>query len=250
MISTIIHKQIIIIQRHKILNMIPGPARILTCPYCKGEKEVFSFLSANTFGAKQWSDGKKEYPMFLEVSFIQKCPHCGKFYYLTGQEEKYGKYESFELGTLTFDESRHAYVQFVLEREYYKIISIFGPRFKMLTENHPVLLQTIIYAYNNEHGRIGVEDNNKDDYLFFTKRLEEMVLLSPKELDPFLRAEYYRELGNFETCLTLLDYIQPIDDYQKSFISQVRRKALNQDKNVFLIGPVDGNYSEYDDDLP
>ena len=50
--------------------MMPGPAQILTCPYCGEKKKIMSLLSGNTFGAKLWSDNKKISPMLPEISLI------------------------------------------------------------------------------------------------------------------------------------------------------------------------------------
>ena len=67
--------------RHKYKQnfMIPGPANILCCPFCGGEKEVMSLYSGNTIGGTVWSDTRREYPMLPEVSPIQQCPHCKKY---------------------------------------------------------------------------------------------------------------------------------------------------------------------------
>ena len=52
--------------------MIPGPANILSCPFCGSEKEVMSLVSGNTFGGTVWSDTRREYPMLPEVSPLQE----------------------------------------------------------------------------------------------------------------------------------------------------------------------------------
>lgn len=60
--------------------MLPGNPRILICPFCGTEKQIMSLISGNTFGAELWSDNKQIAPMLPEISYIQKCPHCGKYY--------------------------------------------------------------------------------------------------------------------------------------------------------------------------
>lgn len=89
--------------------MIPGPANVLSCPFCGGEKEVMSLLSGNTFGGTVWSDTRHEYPMLPEVSPIQQCPHCKKYYFVEQAQHEYNKkIESFELGSLNFRQLREA----------------------------------------------------------------------------------------------------------------------------------------------
>lgn len=65
--------------------MFPANARILTCPHCQGKKEVMQLLSGNTFGAELWSDSKEDAPMLPQVSYVQKCPHCGKYFLMSSQ---------------------------------------------------------------------------------------------------------------------------------------------------------------------
>lgn len=62
--------------------MIPGPPLRKECPYCKAVKELMSLRSGNTFGGTHWSDTKRIYPMLPQNSDVQKCPKCGKYYFL------------------------------------------------------------------------------------------------------------------------------------------------------------------------
>ena len=94
--------------------MIPGPANILSCPFCGSEKEVMSLVSGNTFGGTVWSDTRREYPMLPEVSPIQQCPHCKKYYFIEQAKREYSKDPESEmrsfmkLGNLSFQELKEA----------------------------------------------------------------------------------------------------------------------------------------------
>lgn len=78
--------------------MLPGNPQILTCPFCGSEKKIMSLMSGNTFGAKYWSDNQRIAPMLPDISFVQKCPNCGKYMLLSRQKPKYAK-EGFCLNT-------------------------------------------------------------------------------------------------------------------------------------------------------
>ena len=52
--------------------MLPGPARILTCPYCGAYKEVMSLITGNTYGQEVWSENKTYALMNPEVLFVQR----------------------------------------------------------------------------------------------------------------------------------------------------------------------------------
>lgn len=69
--------------------MQPGKPQILTCPYCGKEKEIMSLMSGNTCGSMLWSDNKQIAPMMPEISYVQKCPHCGKYYIRNRQAIRY-----------------------------------------------------------------------------------------------------------------------------------------------------------------
>lgn len=66
-----------------------GPTKILICPFCGGKKGVITLLSGNTFDGTVWSDTRRHYPMMPELSPIQKCPHCSKFYFIEQAESHY-----------------------------------------------------------------------------------------------------------------------------------------------------------------
>ena len=89
--------------------MNPGPARILTCPYCGAHKEVLSLLSGNTFGQEVWSDNKSIAPMLPRVSFVQKCPSCDGYYLMSRQNPKDGRDISFDTGELSYIELKDAW---------------------------------------------------------------------------------------------------------------------------------------------
>ena len=105
--------------------LIIGQARIVVCPHCNYEKEIMSIISGNTFGSEHWSDNKLISPMMPEISDIQKCKKCGKYFIISRQKGKYfiisrqkGKYgdsQSNEQGLLSFNEMKEAFLQIKAE---------------------------------------------------------------------------------------------------------------------------------------
>ena len=61
--------------------MTLGPPTRLTCPHCGEHKYILSIASGNTFGATFWSDTMKDYPMMRSPSMVQRCPHCGGYFF-------------------------------------------------------------------------------------------------------------------------------------------------------------------------
>ncbi len=199
--------------------MMIGNARVLTCPFCGEKKEIISLLSGNTFGADNWSDGFLDAPMCPEPSPIQKCPHCGKCYLICEQNsEEYSKEESHEKGILGFYELKDAYKQLV------DTVS---------SENIPVVLQTIIFAYNNEFTRKNVIPSAED--LIFFRFCLQTILYYKDELDPVLVGEYLREMAKFSECIETLNKITPKSPYQEFLISQIIEHAEAKNGRVFLV---------------
>ena len=202
--------------------MLPGNPQILTCPYCGTEKEILSLLSGNTFGAELWSDNKRIYPMLPEISLIQKCPNCGKYYNRTKQEERYSDSSTtFECGTLSFPEMKEAFNQLSAEGFAY-VYEVSSIRFML----H--------HAYNDYYFRNG--DNKtipEEDKSIF--RTNAVWLIENVIEDNVLKAEYYREVGDFETAQFLIESYKTDDDFTKSIIEGIKERIANKDSKVFKI---------------
>ena len=189
--------------------MIPGPANILSCPYCGGKKEVMSLISGNTCGGTVWSDTRRHYPMLPEVSPIQKCPHCGRYYFIEQAKSEYAKdddseFRSFgELGTLNYHELKEA-------KEQMQHLTLSDMQRWII--NHLLLM-----AYNDEFRRHTsnepLKSPSKDDKEIFKTTVNELLegIESSDDYDLF-HAELLREDGRFEEAKEILDKHKYEDD--------------------------------------
>ena len=123
--------------------MMPGNATILVCPLCGGEKEILNLMSGNSFGSRQWWDLRQDCPMLPRVSYVQRCPHCGKYYMTAVAQHKEGTEWSFELGALSYPEMRQAWSQ--LKDELQLTLRIF-------------LLREYVWTYNDTFQRENYTD--------------------------------------------------------------------------------------------
>ena len=122
-------------------------------------------------------------------------------------------------GELNFQEAREA-----LEQLYES--SDEGRRF--------VLRLYVLYAFNDEYGRKGVKClDDSEDYLFFAENCREMIKMEKTE--GTIRAELYREIGEFDKCIEYLDSLEPAKEYENKVRSQIRLMAENKQKEVFLL---------------
>ena len=202
--------------------MIPGKALVLECPFCGAKKELISLESGNTFGGKLWSDTKCEYPMLPEPSPIQKCPECGKFYFIDQATSSEGDDWSFEKGELSFEELKQAKCQF---EDSFDINS--KPGYKNL------LYITMLYAYNDAFTRPDSSlEASQDDILCFTEIADE--LLKSNDIDLILKGELLRELGRFDESVEHLRVLQRDIPDMRWVIDPIIDHALQKDRKPFL----------------
>ena len=201
---------------------MPGNPRILVCPFCGKEKEIMSLISGNTFGAELWSDNKQIAPMLPEISYIQKCPHCGKYYIIGRQEVKYAKDGySFEKGLLTFPEMKEAFAQ--LSEEGF------------IDEKEEINVRMMLHhAYNDYYYRNG----EKKDILEEDKKLfreNGLWLINNLITDNVMKAEFYREIGDMLTAKDILDSVVVEDGFLKQIVSSIRERLEINNSEVFKI---------------
>ena len=199
-----------------------GYPLILTCPFCGKEKEIMSLVSGNTFDSELWSDNKQIAPMQPEISYVQKCPHCGKYYIIRRQIVKSAKEGySFEQGLLTFPEMKEAFAQLSEE----------GFIDKKEEGNVRMMLH---HAYNDYYYRYDhKKDVQEDDKKLF--RENGLWLIKNLLTDNVMKAEFYREIGDMETAKNILDSVVVEDDFLKQIVSSIRERIENNNSDVFKI---------------
>ena len=204
--------------------MNPGNSQILTCPFCGQKKEIMSLLSGNTCGAELWSDNKQIAPMLPEISYVQKCNTCGKYFIKERQKVVYAKSSiSFELGLLTFPEMKEAFEQFAED--------------KLSRKEEAKIRMMLHHAYNDFYYRDNMkrEINENDEKLFHDNAL---WLINNVLEDAVIKAEFYREIGEFVKANEQLETFSSVkapNDFLKEIIVNVRKRIDKADRMVFKI---------------
>lgn len=209
--------------------MIPGPANILSCPFCGGTKEVMSLASGNTLNATVWSDTRRDYPMLPEVSAIQECPHCHKFYFLEQAKSEYSKdpdseIRSFgELGELSYRQ---------LIRAKKQMDSLTLTKMQRWILNHQLFM-----AYNDCFRRFPDKVNGEPaeaDLQLYHNTINELLEGIEKRDDfTLFHAELLRESGRFDEARQLLLNYKSEDD--KWIIEALLRHIDDSDTAPFLL---------------
>lgn len=209
--------------------MLPGPAIVLSCPFCGGTKEVMSLESGNTIGMSLWSDTRRIFPMFPEASPIQRCPHCRKYYFYEDAKKEYSKYPDSsirshgQLGMLSFVELKEALKQseslpldprqlWVLHREFFLT---YNDAFRRVSDKTPV-------------------PPSEEDEALFNKIVWEMLVPIGKDPDFYLfYAELLREAGRFDDAKKVL--LQHEKDEDQWVVGAMLRHIEANDTLPFLL---------------
>lgn len=203
--------------------MIPGNPQILTCPYCGTEKEIMSLMSGNTFGAELWSDNKQIAPMRPEISLVQKCPHCGKYFIRTRQETRYAQSGmSMDQGLLTYAETKEAFDQ--ISQEGFK------------SSDEEIRLRFMLhYAFNDFYYRSDEQrEIDKDDWELFVQNGK--WLIDNHIQNGLVKAEFYRQIGDFDNALSLLDTVgDNLKQFEMDIAKMIREHIDNKSTAVFRI---------------
>lgn len=237
--------------------MLDNP-RILVCPFCGKEKRIMSLLSGNNLGARVWSDNKHVLPMMPESSYVQKCPQCGK-YYITGRQEVKLEEEPEEIlvdEDISFDQSPQNGQKMIEERfrAFHFRLPCFDRGLLTYTEMKEAFDQLLEegfvnkeeecqvrmmlhHAYNDYYYRDD-DDNtekevNADDKKLFCENA--IWLIHNYITDDVLKAEFYREIGEFETARSILDSVEVGDAFLRFTITQIQKKLQDNDCIVFEI---------------
>lgn len=201
--------------------MIPATPEILKCPHCGGLSRLNCIFSGNTCGMVQWSDMKRYAPMLPSISAVQKCPTCEKYFFferslIVGTCESYG---NSSWGHLSYASLKDAFEQL------------------QPTGNKEIQLRImILHGYNDHYG--GCPDTKLPsdapaiERAYFEQNVKRLIeLMSDNKV---FCAELYRELGEFEQALSILNNITA-DGYMAQIIEQIKERALKNDSSVFML---------------
>lgn len=202
--------------------MLPASPQIVKCPFCGAEKELLSLMSGNTFGARYWSDNKRDAPMLPQVSFVQKCPKCSKYYILSRQKPRYAdEGYSFELGTLSFSEMKDAFIQLSNEG------------FDDIAEECKVRV-LLLHTYNDCFYRNDTELQPSDADIEFNQN-NLLWLVENWAEDGIMKAELYREAGCMDKASEVLSNAKAENDFLLKIKNEIERLANAKDPSVFEI---------------
>ena len=192
---------------------------ILKCPHCGGLRRIIGEEIFDCISETRWSDG---YMPDYEptISSVLRCPVCKKYHFYDHSQivGRCRTFRRFDRGYLSYEHLKEALVEL-------------APKGKKEKE----LRMMLLWAYNDKYGQmhnvkvlpaeLGAERK------FFRENAIALFRLRPN--DYLLHAELFRELGEFENCLAVLDGIG--ENKQPKLFNTLREKTQNKDSNVFIV---------------
>jgi hypothetical protein len=201
--------------------MTPGPTLIYSCSTCEKNIAYCTIESGNTFGARFWTDGKRDAPMLPEEPWLIKCPHCDTLIWvdeLTQLGEIDHWYSEGSDGD-EFADVQSAITPSLMDYAYFNMAAISDPQ-----KERYVRLQTW-WAFNDcrrKSEEIPFSSMEIENLCAFINLLDEN-----DETDCIMKAEVYRELGEFAVAEKLL--AMPFGDELKEateFIRNLNNKRI------------------------
>ena len=195
---------------------------IFTCEHCKKEKHVRKMPYSST-ECIYWSDGKIESCNDWPISYMQRCPHCGKYYYVMVRESPTGFGEDPE------DDGR-------LEiGEYAAICS----NKELMESLHPgkmaSLFMQYVQQYNDAYRRDSIDDA-KASYEESKMFIDAILFLTARcKISEIMIADLYRQAGMFRKCM---EYAADIANHTKGddleILDKTRQMAIQGETAPFI----------------
>lgn len=180
---------------------MPGETIYRECPSCDGLLTERTLLSGNTIGARYWTDGKMEAPMFPANPDLVRCAHCQNLLWLPEASEHEfatpprmfqnveGALDPIAPTASDYLEAIHSELAPNKEREIYCRVHAWHAHNdgRRNEKNAPEMNELSDVAASNMKALFAMLERNQPD-----QRL--------------LRAELARELGRFPEALQLINF--------------------------------------------
>ena len=212
--------------------MIPGPNQIIECPACGKRQLRRTLRSGNTFGARYFSDGKRVADMLPDFPYFVKCPACDVFFKITAKLIV-GEISRHEIAE---NRDKIQFVRFLTVNEYRQAISVglYNGNEKDILPLRVSLWRLYNDCNDGERRSKTLSENRQsfdavktyeikenEDYVENCREILSLMVEKTEDEDLLLRAELWRNLGEFEKCKSLLNDVKMPEKYER-YISSIR----------------------------
>lgn len=194
---------------------------LFECSHCGHTKLIRKPLLLN-MDRIHWSDNKIVGGNIDDISFIQRCPHCGKYYFVTVEDAVIEQGESCDDGYMEIEE-----LTAVCNDDFLESIA---------PECKASLLMQYVHTYNDKYRRNPIEEC-KAPYVQSKKFTDAVLFLTSRcRIPGILIADLYRQAGMFKKSL---EYAADIADRTKGkdleVLDRTRYLAIKGDVTPFVM---------------
>ncbi len=209
--------------------MSPGPTIVSKCYKCKGLFKQWTLASGNTFTARFWPDGLMKAPMMPDMPPLINCPCCEDFIWRSNCEE-IEVINGYDSG----DEIKAKYPNVKMYKDPTIDTFMLALEEKGLRKNREGYIRTKLMHFFNDVNR-DMEIPISEPSNFQIENYKRLLEIATKDNanDTMIRAEIYREIGEFEKCLELLDKVKS-EDFAIN-VAVLRDLCKNKDSRVMEI---------------
>lgn len=203
-------------------GFISGPDIIRECPKCKTSLVQHTMLSGNTNGAVFWTDGKVDALMFPYMPLLVKCPNCRLVFWIEDAqrlgEKPRGKSKEWSSVLEPGLPSEDDILRLLSKKSFERNKELYARRTAWWLVND--------MFRENESTQINFSTEQIKNLRALADILDERV---PEQR--IMKSEIYRELGQFQDAIKMLQYEFKENDYSES-ARFIRKRALLQDSRV------------------
>ena len=223
--------------------MKPGAPQVVKCPSCEMLQKRRTLTSGNMFAATYYSDGIIDAPMLPEEPYYVRCPSCFVFFKLS-KEVIIGE---IPLDTWEWNED-------LSERVLVRPIDpkwLEAPLVRFLsTDEYRWAIRSGLYNSGAKDSEEWKEDilslrfafwrasnDGRRDKLTYDDNCRVLLaaLANANDAESLItRAEIYRNLGEFDKCINLLDQIKNPAEYEP-YISAIRAACKANDLLTVIV---------------
>lgn len=207
--------------------MIPAGDSYHACPECGAVHAREEIMSGNTIGAKYYSDGKMEAPMFPDLPSVIRCARCALIFQLRHDMRI----------SRPSDRTVQVYRANHLDLKGWK--DVIGTRFNFDAGYELTYRVRLMWTYHDPlRHDLEMSDDLKGDREYVSNLLRLLELMDENDPEDLLfSAELNRLLGRFEHAWSILDQLIENDQLSKLGANILAcQNALNrEDSRIYQV---------------
>lgn len=197
-----------------------GQTSYKCCENCQQPVAIVPLLSGNPMGGTLWSDGHMDAPQLPEQELLGKCGHCGEIACLAELQDYAGP-------AAVDNAADHAFKPLTLD-DYRMLVD----HIDLIDASYHLYLRLKCWQLGNHPRRQADAERPLSENE--TENLQQLLMLfGDDEPDRLLKAEVFRQLGDFERAENAL--VGPFHSQAGDIVSRLRELVRQRQSQLAVI---------------